>query len=241
MRRTARPLGTGREEVDRDVLVLGCPRLAAVIGAEGAPRRDTRRTCAGRRCGSSWIEWQRKTAPGRGPAVPRRVLENPAIRLPGLAAVVGAGQEGRVAPEIQASQAPRASLARRAMWRSPSAQTPLAGRSAATASRSCHRPWSAGPSGRRPCDSRPRRGCRRARRRSRGTRPSPRGGGPRPASCRALVRPEQEEPLTCTDQRQDSHSVASLTSVCADGEEASPTRPPPTPSSAAVNPSPLSE
>jgi hypothetical protein len=99
------------------------------------------------------------------------------------------------------------------MSRSPSAPTPRANRAAATASRSCHRPLSAGPSGHRPGDSRPRERCRRARQRSRENAPAVEQRSLGLPVIALIVGPEQKEPLTCTDQRQHTHSW-SLTSAC---------------------------
>ena len=84
-----------RHEVGGDFLVDGCPALASVLRTKSSRRgdRDVHRPVD---------ELDRVAAHPAGarlPVLPRRVLEQRAIHLPGRTAIVGTEQDARVAPE----------------------------------------------------------------------------------------------------------------------------------------------
>ena len=162
-------------------LLTADPALAAVIGAKHAGRGDGdvhAPSVAG-------VELDRMAAHPSGarkPLLARRVLQDAAIDLPGLPTVVRAKQHARVGPQIE-----RPWLLRPARLDVPDGvqrQPRLLGQAdlLATASRSCRRSSSVGRSGRRRGGSSRRTSCRHAGPVSRGTRPSPRAAGPRPAT-----------------------------------------------------------
>ena len=86
------------QEVRECALVARHPRLAAVIGAEDAGRRDADPELFGRLL----VEGDRvadQAARARVPAIPSRVLEQRPVRLPGRAPVAGAEEHPWLAAE----------------------------------------------------------------------------------------------------------------------------------------------
>ena len=178
------------------------PMWRPVIAAEGATSRHRDVHALGV-AGIELDAVQKLTAPGRRPAVPRRMLENSAVRLP--VSPPSSERKGRPGlPEIEdpGLLGPPGSMCHVALTISPDSS---GSGSAAIASRSCRCPLSAGLLGHRPGGSRMRRSCRRARRRSRDTRPSRRAAALDLPARSLIVGPQKEQSLPSTDQRQHSH------------------------------------